>query len=120
MARVLVVEDEPLISMMLADWLGELNCATVGPAANVESALALLGDGPVDAAILDLSLGSGRSYPVAAVLSRQNIPFAFATGRGYEDIDSPFANAPVVSKPFDFETFRGVVGKLLARDLAGS
>jgi CheY-like chemotaxis protein len=112
--RVLVLEDEPLIAMMVQAWLGELGCETIGPAHTVPSALALIEDGPLDGAILDVIIGGGDCAPVADVLHRQGVRFALATGR---DTDGLAARGDALSlpKPYDFAALRGVVAKLLER-----
>ena len=114
MARILVCDDEPLISMMLQDWLTELGCETVGPASSVQAALTLIENAPPDAAILDLSLGDEKSYSVAMDLRARRIPFAFATGYADKGVDAAFKEELVVSKPFDFEAIKALVGKLLS------
>jgi CheY-like chemotaxis protein len=114
MPKILVVDDEPLIAMMIADWLAEQGLETMGPAHSVSQALALLEQGAADAAILDVSLGDGDCYDIAEALSAKGIPFAFATGHGAEAMARRFADVVTVSKPFDFEVVRSVVAKLLA------
>jgi CheY-like chemotaxis protein len=114
MPRILVCDDEPLISMLLQDWLSELACETVGPATSVEDALALIATAPPDAAILDLSLGREKSYSVAADLRARGIPFAFATGYVEQGLDSGFRDELVVFKPFDYEAIKALIGKLLS------
>ncbi len=114
MARILIVDDEPLIAMMAEEWLSELEHAVIGPAYDLDGALALAeGDRP-DAAILDLTLGTQDSYPVAARLRELTVPFAFASGHGREFLAPEFRDALLLPKPFEFETFRVLVGTLLA------
>jgi CheY-like chemotaxis protein len=98
--KVLVVEDEMLIAMLLEDMLTDLGCEIVGPVSNVEDALARLEQGGIDAAILDVNLGRGQSYPVAEVLRARGLPFAFATGYGEAGVDARFKDAPALQKPF--------------------
>ena len=112
-SRVLVLDDEPLISMMLQDWLHELAYETVGPANSVQSALVLIESMPPDAAILDLCLGNERSYAVATTLRARGIPFAFATGYGDNSMVGAFTDEMIVSKPFDFEAIKDVLARLL-------
>jgi DNA-binding response OmpR family regulator len=114
MPRILVLDDEPLISMMMQDWLAELACETVGPASSVRGALTLIKTVAVDAAILDVSLRSENCYPVADALCKLGIPIAFATGHGGEAIDPRFNDALILSKPFDFEVVKGVVDRLIS------
>ena len=82
--RVLVVEDEPLIAMLVQEWLEELNCSVVGPAASVTGALELIAGVELHGAVLDVSLGKEKSFPIADELRKRGVPFAFATGYGIE------------------------------------
>jgi DNA-binding response OmpR family regulator len=113
--RVLVLEDEPLIAIMIRDWLAELGCETLGPAQTVQAALALIESSLPDAAILDISLGNQDCYPVADRLQDRVVPFVFATGSSGDNIVSRHQAAPRLSKPFSFEAVSGVIGKLLDR-----
>jgi CheY-like chemotaxis protein len=113
--RILILDDEPLIAMMVEEWLTELGCETVGPANSVSSALGLLQSDSVDAAILDLSLGNEKSYAVADALRELRIPFAFATGYGESGMANRFNDTPVLSKPFDFRELKRTLGELLNR-----
>ena len=116
MPRILIVDDEPLITMMVEEWLGELACETVGPAHSVSRALELIGSGQLDAAILDVSLGSEKSYPIADALRARKIPFALATGHSAEDVENRFNDVPILTKPFDFDAVRSIIGSLTKRD----
>jgi len=111
--RVLVVEDEPLIAMMVQDWLEELSCRPVGPASSVTAALDLVGAGSLDGAILDVTLGDEQSFPIADELLKRGVPFAFATGHGADSLEPRFANALVLAKPFDQTDFSNVIGRML-------
>ena len=113
MPRILVVDDEPLIAMMVEEWLSELKCKIVGPAHSVTNALALIDSGQVDAAILDVSLGTEESYPIADALWANRIPFALATGRSATDVEIRFKDVPLLLKPFDFDSMKFVVNKLI-------
>jgi CheY-like chemotaxis protein len=112
MARILVVDDEPLIAMSVSDWLSDLGHLTTGPAADLATALALVEE-PIDAAILDVTLGAQTSAPVAKRLTERGIPFALASGHDIKNVDSTFASGIALPKPFGFETFRVVVERLL-------
>ncbi len=107
--RVLVVDDEPLIASLLADWLTELDCEPVGPAGSVAEAIALIESNALDAAILDVSLLRGQSYPAAEALADRRVPFAFATGSQPDSLDARFATAAVLMKPFDFDSVSRLV-----------
>jgi CheY-like chemotaxis protein len=121
MPRVLVVEDEPMIAMLVEDWLAELACEPVGPAGTAAEALALIeGGGALDGAILDVSLDGHDSFAVADALRARDVPFVFATGHGVGRIAERFGDAPTLTKPYDFERVRAVVTTLLDRNGAGS
>jgi CheY-like chemotaxis protein len=111
--RILVVDDEPLVSMLMEDWLVELGCEVVGPARSVQQGLDIAGSAQLDGAILDVNLGGNNSYAVAETLKQRGVPFAFSTGDGVIDKASGFADPILLSKPFDFEGVKTVLGKLL-------
>jgi DNA-binding response OmpR family regulator len=117
--RILVLDDEPLISMLVEGWLVELGCEVVGPARSVQEGLDFAGSAPLDAAILDVNLGGQNSYSVADALRQRGIPFAFVTGDGTIDAASGFADPILLAKPFDFEGVKAVLGELLGRQSAG-
>lgn len=118
MARILIVEDEPLIAMMAGEWLEELGHVVVGPAHDLKTALALV-EGDLDGAILDVALGRDTSYPAADRLSERGVPFAFSTGRGLEGLDPERQAVLQLPKPFEFERFRAVVEALLTTPPGG-
>jgi two-component sensor histidine kinase/DNA-binding response OmpR family regulator len=97
--RVMIVEDEALIAMVLVENLQEMGLSAVGPFSRVADALKV--DEEIDAAILDVNLGGESVYPVAEMLSARGIPFVFMTGYGSASIDSRFANVPVLQKPIE-------------------
>ena len=111
--RVLVLEDERLIAVLLADWLVELGCETVGPAYTVPQALELIGSHDPNAAILDVSVGKEDCTPAADLLRSRGVPFAFATGRRADEFLSRYPGAPMLAKPYEFETVRSAMRKLL-------
>lgn len=113
MPRILVVDDEPLISMLVENWLTELGCEVVGPASSVEEGLNFADSAGLDGAILDVKLGNQDSYPVANALQAKGVPFAFATGDSGIGDETGFDNPLLLSKPFDFEAVKSVLGKML-------
>lgn len=115
MHRILVVEDDPLISILMEDLLTELGCEVVGPARTVQDGLDLAGSPGLHGAILDVKLGDQNCFAIADALRERGVPFAFATGGGGVGDDSGFQNPLVLVKPFEFETVKAVVGKLLER-----
>ena len=114
MPRILVVDDEPLISMLVEGWLSELGCDVVGPARSVEEGLDLADDGQLDGAILDVNLAGENSYSVANVLQEKGVPFAFATGDGSLEADAGFDDPILLAKPFTFDGVKAVLDQLLA------
>ena len=110
--QILIVEDEPLIAMMLEDFLEVLDKRAAGTCETVGAALARIGEGGVDAAILDVNLRGGeKSTPVAEALAAEGIPFVFATGGGEDTLDPRFRDRPTLMKPF---TMDGVAKALAA------
>ena len=113
--RLLVVEDEPLIAMMIADMLQDFGCVVVGPAGSVAHALDLIEREAVDGALLDVTLGGGRrSYPVAEALQKRGIPFAFVTGYGEAGLIADFRGIGVLRKPFVADHLRRIVADSIA------
>lgn len=98
--RILVVEDEMLVAMLIEDVLTEAGCKLVGPATGVAQALGLIRDAPVEAAVLDVNVNGGDTYPIADALAQRGIPFVFATGYGAAGIRRDHADRPVLRKPF--------------------
>lgn len=115
MPRILVLDDEPMIAMLVQDWLQDLGFETVGPAQSVATALDLIERTSLDGAILDVSLGNEDCYAVADCLQERGVPFAFATGHGRNGIDARYKNAAVLSKPFDFVMMKRVLTEFLAK-----
>jgi CheY-like chemotaxis protein len=112
-ALILIVEDEPLVAMMLEEWLRELGHQPVGPADTLEKALKIANSESLAAAILDVNLRGARSDAAAEVLRVRGIPFAFATGDAADAIGEAFTGLPTIKKPYDFETVRETLSKLL-------
>ena len=102
--RVLLVEDEPLIAMMLEDFLDALERQCAGTADSVATALPLVEAGGIDGAILDVNLRSGeKSWPIAEALAARDIPFVFATGGADDLILDEFRDRPILQKPFTMD-----------------
>lgn len=113
MACVLVVEDEPLIAMLIAEWLGELGHEAVGPAASVTEGMKLLEARGFDAALLDVNLGAERSDAIADILAKRKIPFALMTGGMPDSLPNSCAAQPKLLKPFKFEDVSAIMDTLL-------
>jgi CheY-like chemotaxis protein len=98
--KVLVVEDETVICMMIEDMLTDLGCIVVGSANNIERALALAGAATLDIAVLDINLRGVDAGPVADRLAARGVPFIFASGYGRDGVSPAHLKAPALRKPF--------------------
>ena len=97
---ILIVEDEPLIAMMLEDFLESLDYCVHATCENVTDALRQVEGGGFDLAILDVNLNGETAWPVAHKLREKQIPFVIATGGHVEPPPAEFANVPVIEKPY--------------------
>jgi CheY-like chemotaxis protein len=112
--RVLVLEDEPLIAMVLVDILEEAGCTVVGPAHDADQAAKLIAEGQIDVAVLDVNLGSGRtSASIADSLRSSGTPFIFATGYGEMGLRSTDREHLRVDKPYFAPTILSTVAAAL-------
>ncbi|HEY5107479.1 MAG TPA: response regulator [Caulobacteraceae bacterium] len=99
--RVLVVEDEMMIAMLVEDMLADLGCVVVGPAHRLEDALELVRLEPgFDVALLDVNLGGQPVYPLADALRAKGVPAIFATGYADAGLREVDRGSPVLQKPF--------------------
>ena len=98
--RILVVEDDILIAMLIEEILQDLGCVIVGPVATLDDALRLAGDEALDAAVLDVTIRGGQIYPAAERLLARGIPFILASGYGDWALPEAFRNMPRLTKPF--------------------
>ena len=107
-SRVLIIEDEPLIGMMMKETLAKTGFDVVGPFNTVADAMEIVDTNAFDVAILDINLDGQSVYAIAEVLLKRQVPFIFITGYSAEGIDARFAHIPVLSKPVDPELLRRV------------
>jgi DNA-binding NtrC family response regulator len=98
--RVLVVEDEMLIGMLLEDMLTDMGHTVVAIVPRVNEALATARRESFDVAILDVHLNGQAVFPVAEALIERGIPFVFATGYGERGLPEQYRNRPILQKPF--------------------
>jgi DNA-binding response OmpR family regulator len=98
--RVLIVEDETVIAMILEEVLGMLDCDVVGPASKLEIAIGLAREEPIDAAVLDVTIRGGQVFPVADILLGRGIPFLLSSGYGEWALPAAFQRIPRLQKPF--------------------
>lgn len=111
-SRVLIVEDAVLLALELETGLAEAGAEVIGPAYELEEAMALL-DRPIDAAVLDANLNGRSVTPVAEALARRKVPFVFATGYGENGGAPGGFDAPVIRKPYDVTQVAAAVAELL-------
>lgn len=112
--KVLVVEDEALVAMLVEDALLDAGFAVIGPAATVEEALHLLGQEKPDAVVLDLNLAGETSTPIADVLAERGIPYVIATGYGSAGLPAGHQGAMVLAKPYDPTELTAMLGRICA------
>ena len=98
--RVLVVEDESRIAMLIRDTLEDMGCEVVATAARFDDAFQKATSLPFDVALLDVNLNGETSYPIAQALAERGRAFVFATGYGLSNVPESLHNAPVLQKPF--------------------
>ena len=107
--KVLVVEDETIVAMLLEQMLEELNCEVVGVAGQVSTATELARTTNADVAILDMNLAGQRVDPVAQALADRNVPFIFASGYGEDGLSAEWKGRPVLPKPFRLDQLKDVL-----------
>jgi CheY-like chemotaxis protein len=101
--RVLVVEDELMIRMLLEDMLAELGCTVAASAARLDEALELAQNADFDIAVLDVNLNGQPIVPVADILAARGTPFVFATGYGERGLPTTHRDRPALKKPFQLD-----------------
>ena len=111
--RIIVIEDEPLVSMDIEDSLAAVGCVVAGTAGTLKQAKRLIAEASCDAALLDANLAGRPADELTLALTRRNIPFAFVTGYGREGLPAGFREALMLGKPFDQQHLQSVVEVLL-------
>lgn len=113
--RVLVVEDEILILMMIEDMLTDLGCESIAVASKVDQAITLVEGQVFDAAMLDINLNGIPSYPIADALTARRVPYFFSTGNGIKDMKEGYRDQDVLKKPFTFDQLSNMFSRSLLR-----
>jgi len=112
--RVLVVEDDTLVSLFLEALLEAVGITHgVQMAQTMDTAVWLAQSGTFDVALLDVYLNGTPSFEVAEALATRGIPFAFASGFTPDDVMARFPGVPVIAKPFQAAELEGVLKALL-------
>jgi PAS domain S-box-containing protein len=117
--RVLLVEDEALVAMMIQECLAEFGYQVLGPIGTASEAAARVKDSQFEAAVLDINLGDGAVYPIADVLAARGVPFVFVTGYDADSIESRFRKIPVLQKPIEREMLKKVFVVAAKASVAG-
>lgn len=111
--RILVIEDEPLVSMDIETILSESGSEVVGPAGNIARARQMIETETFDGALVDANLGGHPVDELASALVSRNIPFMFLTGYGRESLPNAFRHASMIEKPYTREQLVSAMGKVL-------
>jgi DNA-binding response OmpR family regulator len=111
--RVLVVEDEYLVAVLIEEMLEAAGCVVTGPIPRVPDALDAVDRDTYDAAVLDINLGGERIDPVAEALSRRKVPFIFVTGYSTTGLPGEYAERPRICKPFRMADLLGTLSSLV-------
>lgn len=110
--RVLVVEDESLIAMLVEDGLETLGYEVVGPVGTVDAALRIVEQMQFDLALLDINLGGKQSFPIAEALEARGIPYVFLTGYDKSSLPPAFQHRFGLQKPFRMSALRQALENL--------
>lgn len=115
--RILVAEDEAIVSMLIEDVLAEMGCRIVGPAGRLDEVLALAAAEQLEGAVLDINLGGIAVYPAAEVLAGRGIPYLLVTGYESRHLPAERRARPVLHKPFEPEQLRHALQRVLGNAL---
>jgi CheY-like chemotaxis protein len=113
--RILIVEDEFLIRMLLEDMLGDLGYDVAGVAGRVDEAAELARTKEIDLAILDVNLDGHDVYPVADILIQRGVPFVFVSGYGGRGLPEAYSDRPTLQKPFQLDELEKALAALTAK-----
>lgn len=114
--RVLVVEDEPMIRLLLDDMLTDIGYTMAAEAGAVDEALTVAKQGEFDVAILDVNLNGQAITPVVDVLVERGVPFVFVSGYARRGIPDEHSNVPLLQKPFQADGLARALALLAANN----
>jgi PAS domain S-box-containing protein len=109
--RVMIVEDEALVAMVVSEHLSDMGYSIVGPFSRLGQATMALKSTAIDAAVLDINLGGELVYPLADLLIAARVPFVFVTGYGAGGLDGGYKSIPVLQKPIDLQVLQQFFSK---------
>jgi len=114
--KVLVVEDESMVSMLMEDMLQDLGCMVVGTIARFDDALKqAINDPAFDVALLDVNLNGKQTFPIAEQLAARGVRFIFATGYGEGILPQSLQGGPILQKHFELEALQKALRRAMAR-----
>ena len=112
--RVLVIEDESLVAMLLETILDDMGCSVIGPESNIDDGLrSAMGEASLDAALLDVNVAGREVFPVAEALRARGVPFVFSTGYGEAGLPEHWRGHPTIQKPFTEIAIRDALMKVM-------
>jgi CheY-like chemotaxis protein len=111
--RVLVVEDEYLIRMLLEDMLDDLGYRVAAAVGTIAEAREAAATGDFHAAILDVNVDGEQIFPVAEILAKRGLPFVFVTGYGEGSLPETFRDRPALQKPFQADRLKSTLDNLV-------
>jgi CheY-like chemotaxis protein len=112
--RVLIVEDESIVAMMIEDFISDLGYELAGTAGRLDQALTLAQNSNADIALIDVNLNGQHTYPVAEALKARGVPFIFATGYGSAGLDEGWKHYPVLQKPFQVQELAAAIRQAIS------
>ena len=112
--RVLIVEDEAMISALIEMIVGDAGCLIVGPVGTLKRALEIIEREPLDAALLDVRINGHDIYAVADALSTRGIPFIFVSGFARTQLPPRFRHCAHIAKPFSPDTILTLLNEVVA------
>ena len=111
--RVLVVEDEMMVALLVREMLADFGYRVVGPIAQLDRAVETARKEAIDVALLDVNINGREVYPVATTLTDRGIPFVFVTGYGQAGLRPEFRACPTLQKPYRPEDLRDIIARVL-------
>jgi CheY-like chemotaxis protein len=112
--RVFVIEDEPMVSLLLEDFLFDIGCEVVATASRFNEALEKVDSTAFDVAILDMNLNGQQTLPIAEEFARREKRFVFATGYALPSVPGALKKVPVLQKPFRQEDLARAISEALS------
>lgn len=112
-ARLLIVEDEYLIRLLLEDMLVELGCSIAAVASSLDQGKQAAQNTEIDLAILDVNIDGEQVFPIADILRGRGLPFIFITGYGAQGLPDGYRAAPTLQKPFQMQDLEATLARVL-------